>query len=231
MAIKLIAMDMDDTLLDETQQVTDRTRESIRRAIEAGVSVTIATGRMFQSALPFAQTLGINLPLITYNGALIRHGETGETLFHRPIGTELAQGLANLFRQRGWYLQKYVDDRLYVSELDENALFYANYARVEAIPLGSEFYRMTEAPTKMLSMADPDELGLIRAEIEALFGDRIYLASSKKRYLEMVDARVNKGEALAFLADMLGVVQDEIMAIGDSIEDGVAEAIEKFVLG
>jgi len=256
---------MDDTLLDGTQQVSMRTRETIRRAMDAGVSVTIATGRMFRSALPFAQELGISLPLITYNGALIRQQASGETLFHRPIGTELAQGVADLFRQRGWYLQKYVDDRLYVAELDENALFYADYARVEAIPLGDAFFNMTEAPTKILSMGDPDELNAIRTEVTAFYGDRLYLASSKKRYLEMVDIRVNKGEALAFLAEMLGIVQGEVMAIGDSMndvdmieyagcgvamgnsnatvraaadfitatnsEDGVAEAIEKFVLG
>ena len=264
MTIKLIAMDMDDTLLDAQQQVGARTREAIRRAMDAGVAVTIATGRMFQSALPFAQELGIHLPLITYNGALIRRGVSGETLFHRPIATDLAQGLADLFQERGWYLQKYVDDRLYVAELDENAKFYADYARVEAIPLGAEFFQMREAPTKMLSMGDLDELNAIRAEVSERYGDRLYLASSKKRYLEMVDVRVNKGESLAFLAEMLGIAQEEVMAIGDSMndvdmieyagcgvamgnanatvraaadfitatnsEDGVAVAIEKFVL-
>jgi Cof subfamily protein (haloacid dehalogenase superfamily) len=265
MTIKLIAIDMDDTLLDGEQRITPLTEKAIRRAIDAGVGVTIATGRMFQSALPFALELGISLPLITYNGALIRQGESGETLFHRPIGTELAQGVADLFRQRGWYLQKYVDDRLYVAELDENARFYADYARVEAVPLGNEFFQMTEAPTKMLSMGEPDELHEIRTEVAARYGDRLYLASSKKRYLEMVDARVNKGEALAFLAETLGVGRSEVMAIGDSMndvdmiqyagcgvamgnsnatvraaadfitatnsDDGVAEAINKFVFG
>ena len=264
MTIRLIAIDMDDTLLNETQQVTERTREAIRRAIDAGVAVTIATGRMFRSALPFAQELGINLPLILYNGAMIREIHTGKTIFHRPIGTDLAQELADLFRQRDWYLQKYVDDRLYVPKLDANAKFYADYARVEAIPLGKKFFEMTEAPTKMLSMGDTAELNVIRTEVMARYGDRLYLASSKKRYLEMVDIRVNKGEAVAFLAESLGIAKTEVMAIGDSMndvdmieyagcgvamgnanatvraaanfvtasnsEDGVAEAIEKFVL-
>lgn len=219
MTIKLIAIDMDDTLLDGTQQVTARTRQAIRRAMEAGVAVAIATGRMFRSALPFAQELELQLPLITYNGAMIRELDSGETLFHRPIDTGLAQELADLFRQRDWYLQKYVDDRLYVAELDENARFYADYARVEAIPLGNGFFQMTEAPTKMLSMGDADELHAIRTEVAARFGDRLYLASSKKRYLEMVDIRVNKGEALDFLAKRLGIAQNEVMAIGDSMND------------
>ena len=219
MAIKLIAIDLDDTLLDNRQQLSPRTLTVLKQAMRKGVAVTIATGRMFQSALPFATELGIELPLITYNGALIRQGDTGETLFHRPIEPELAQELADLFRQSNWYLQKYVDDRLYVAELDENARFYADYANVEAIPLGDAFFHMNEAPTKMLSMGEPAELAAISAELDTRYGGRLYLASSKKRYLEMVDARVNKGQALDFLAGRLGISQSEVMAIGDSMND------------
>ena len=264
MAIKLIAIDLDDTLLNNQQQLSLRTCEVLGKVMKSGVAVTIATGRMFQSALPFARQLKLELPMITYNGALIRQPQTGETVFHRPIEVDFAQKLADLFSERNWYLQKYVDDRLYVAELDENARFYADYAKVEAIPLGAEFYCMKEAPTKMLSMGEPDELARISAELTARFNGRLYLASSKKRYLEMVDARVNKGQALAFLAGMLGINQQEVMAIGDSMndldmieyagvgvamgnanvkvqaaadfvtlgnaEDGVAAAVEKYVL-
>ena len=219
MAIKLIAIDLDDTLLDNRQQLSPRTLAVLQQAMRNGVAVTIATGRMFQSALPFATELGIKLPLITYNGALIRQGDNGETIFHRPIETELAQELADLFRRRNWYLQKYVDDRLYVAELDKNAQFYADYAKVEAIPLGDSFFYMNEAPTKMLSMGEPAELAAISTELDSRFGGRLYLASSKKRYLEMVDARVNKGQALDFLAGRLGILQHEVMAIGDSMND------------
>ena len=218
-SIKLIAIDMDDTLLNDQQQVTERTQRAIRQALDLGVQVAIATGRMFRSALPFAMELGIRLPLITYNGAMIRELESGKTLFHRPIEPDLARELADLFYQRGWYLQKYVDDILYVAELDDNAKFYADYARVEAIPLGREFFQMSEAPTKMLSMGDAAELDAIRTEVSSHYGDRLYLASSKKRYLEMVDIQVNKGEAVAFLAKQLGIDKDQVMAIGDSMND------------
>lgn len=264
MTIKLIAIDMDDTLLNEVQLITPRTREAIRLAMDRGVGVTIATGRMFCSALPFARELGIELPLITYNGAMVREGATGRILFHRPIPVETAQAVGEIFREHGWYLQKYVDDVLYVSELDENALYYANYAGVEAVPLGGKFYDMTEAPTKMLSMGDRPQLDEIRTVLTDRWGASLYMASSKTRYLELVDSGVNKGEALGHLAKSLGVQQSEVLAIGDSMndidmleyagvgvamgnanekvraaadfvtasnsEDGVAAAIEKFVL-
>lgn len=264
MSIKLIAMDMDDTLLNERQQITSRTREAISRAMRAGVAVTIATGRMFCSALPFARDLGLKLPLITYNGAMVREIESGLTLFHRPIPVKTAQAVAELFREQGWYLQKYVDDVLYVAELDENALYYANYAGVEAVAVGERFYDMAEAPTKMLSMGERPLLSQISAALAEQWNGSLYTASSKTRYLEMVDSGVNKGEALAHLAASLGVRQSEVLAMGDSMndvdmleyagigvamgnagelvraaadfvtasnsEDGVAVAIERFVL-
>ena len=71
----------------------------------------------------------------------------------------------------------------------------------------------------MLSMGEPEELAAISAELTARYDGRLYLASSKKRYLEMVDARVNKGQALDFLAGRLGILQHEVMAIGDSMND------------
>ena len=219
MNIRLIALDLDDTLLDEQQRLTVTTISALQRAMQAGVSVTIATGRMFCSTVPFARQLGITLPLITYNGALIRRIPLGETLYHQPIELSLAEELTDLFRQRGWYLQKYVDDRLYVLEMNEDARYYAEYAKVEAIPLGEDFYRLTVAPTKMLSMGSPDELATIAAEVKSRYAGRLYVAASKQRYLELVDARVNKGRALEFLAGSLGIHQQEVMAIGDSMND------------
>ena len=96
-SIKLIAIDMDDTLLNDQQQVTERTQRAICQALDLGVQVAIATGRMFRSALPFAMELGIRLPLITYNGAMIRELESGKTVLHRPIDPNLARELADLF--------------------------------------------------------------------------------------------------------------------------------------
>ena len=264
MTIKLIAMDMDDTLLNEKHQISPSTQKTIRLAMDQGVAVTIATGRMFCSTLPFAKDLGLNCPLINYNGAMVRDMVSGKTLFHHPIDRETAGAVASFFRERAWYLQKHVDDLLYVFELDENVKYYADYARVEAIPLGNDFYTMPEAPTKFLSLADQPLLDEIKAELEQRWGDRLCLASSRTRYLEMVDVGVNKGEALAFLAGSLGIRPSEVMAIGDGMndldmikyagigvamgnakdlvreaadyvtlsnsQDGVAAAIEKFVL-
>lgn len=264
MSIKLVAVDMDDTLLDNSIAISPRTREVISQAVAQGVTVTIATGRMYCSALPFAQQLGLDVPLITYNGALIKASLSGETFYHRAINQQLAWEVLKLFKEKGWYIQSYLHDKLYVEEMNDKARYYENLAGVKAEAVGEALYTLPGEPTKLLAMAEPDKIGEIRDIVRARFGERLFVTNSKPNYLEMVDPRVNKGVALAYLAEKLGITRSDVMAIGDSNndldmieyagfgvamgnasdrvkaaaqavtccndEDGVAEAIVKYVL-
>jgi Cof subfamily protein (haloacid dehalogenase superfamily) len=264
MEIRLVAVDLDDTLLDRTRQISPRARHAIRCAVQQGVTVTIATGRMFCSAQPYAAELDLDVPLITYNGALIKCSKTGKTVLHRPLDSSTAAEVLGLFRQRGWYIQAYVDDVLYVKERDAKARYYEEIASVTAVPVGERLYSLNGAPTKLLAVAEPEEMQEIAASVRQSFGDRVYIAASKAKYLEITNPEVNKGWALAFLAERLGISRAEVMAVGDSLNDldmvsyaglgvamgnahdevkaaasavtsandadGVAEAIEKYVL-
>lgn len=265
MTIQLIAIDMDDTLLTSELTLSPRTVAAVTAAQAKGVAVAIATGRMFSSALPYARQLAMQVPIITYNGGMIRHPQTDVTLFHQTIDQGVASQVKELFKQQGWYLQAYVDDILYVAERSWEAKAYEALAGVEAVALGEAFFSTLQAPTKMLAMAEPELLAQIEATIQAQIGDLIFTATSKPTYLELTHPTVNKGRALALLGQHIGVQRQEIMAIGDSnndypmIEyagmgvamgnasarlqavaqfvtadndnDGVAKAIERFVLG
>ena len=219
MAIKLVAVDMDDTLLDGSLQVSPRTCEAIRRAQEQGVIVTIATGRMFTSALPFAMDLNIQAPIITYNGGMVRYPVSKEMVFEQPIHSEVAAKLVELFRERGWYLQSYMNDELYVVERCAKAQLYENLAGITAVAVGDDFYTMKHEPTKMLTIAEPHEIKAIEKIVNEKFGVEIFAATSKSNYLEMTHPSVNKGHALSILAEKLHIKQEEVMAIGDSNND------------
>lgn len=265
MTIKLVALDMDDTLLNDDRQISPRNRKAICQAVEQGVLVTIATGRMYCSARPYAEMLGIDIPLVVYNGGLVKSTQSGEVLFHQPVPLELANEVLAFFRERNWYVQTYIDDVLYVESLSEMAQAYADYAGVSAVPVGDRLYRCEQAPTKILGMASVDFVREMEAAVSEKFGDRLCTASSKAMFLEMVHPQVNKARALSFLASKYGIAQSEVMAIGDSgndvamlryaglgvamanarpaakdaaqvvtagnNDDGVALAIEKYVLG
>jgi hypothetical protein len=217
---KLVAIDLDGTLLRSDNTVSSRTLAAARACGEAGVTLTIATGRMFRSTSPVAETLGLDAPLITYNGALIRTARTGETIFHHPMDLALAKEVLRFFRERHWYIQSYIRDVLYVDTENDKSRYYGNLAFTDPVPLGFELYVPQDAPTKLLAIADDEEqILLMRDSVKAHFGDRLFAAISNPLFLDMASPEVNKGKSLALLAKRLGVSREEILAIGDSEND------------
>src|SRR5690606_14638035 len=113
------------TLLNSRLEVAPRTAQAIAAAQERGVQVVIATGRMYSSALPYAQKLALTGPLVTYNGALVRTVR-GKTLAHRPIPLEVAQEVLDMAGAKGWVVNCYLDDELYVDEITEGVEYYVS---------------------------------------------------------------------------------------------------------
>ena len=95
---KLIAVDLDDTLLEADLTLLDETAAALAEAKARGVKLVLATGRMFRSALPYARRLGIDGYLITYNGALVRSVD-GETFWHKPVPAHHARALVDFARR------------------------------------------------------------------------------------------------------------------------------------
>ena len=91
MTYKLVATDLDGTLVGRDLRISPRARRAVQRVHDAGAHFVMATGRMFRSALPYAQECDVVTPLITYQGALIRDHRTMEDLWHRTLTAEMAR--------------------------------------------------------------------------------------------------------------------------------------------
>lgn len=141
--IRMIAMDMDGTLLDYDLNIAPRVIEALKEAAHRGVMVTVATGRMFDSAVQFAEKLDLDAPLITYNGALIRSLISKETYLHRPMNYEYAHRALELMDRYDVSVTMYFDDKLYVKEVDKRVQGYVDIGKVIAYPVGDlvEFLR------------------------------------------------------------------------------------------
>ena len=85
MAVRLIASDMDDTLLNSETKISERNAAAIHRAIDKGIIFLIATGRMYVSVKPYADALGLDVPLVTYNGALVKGSRSGKVYYEHPL--------------------------------------------------------------------------------------------------------------------------------------------------
>lgn len=219
MAIRLLAVDLDDTLLNEKSEVSEANKRAIQEAVARGVIVTIATGRMFESAQKIAKEIGLDVPLIAYNGALVESAISEEVLMKTCVDEDAALAVLAMFREKGWYIQLYRNDTLYVDTATDDTRDYERRVKTKAVEIGDELYQNPQDILKMLAVNDADKLDYVEEVVQTTFCGKVFAPRSRPRLLEIVNATVNKGEALRFVAEKFGVKQEEVMAIGDSNND------------
>lgn len=226
---KLIAIDLDDTLLTDGLTVTEGTKRAMAAAINQGVTVTIATGRMFASAQKIAEQIELNVPIITYQGALVKTLLDGQVLYERNVPADVAKELHAFVEENHLHLQLYVDDKLYGTEDNERIQKYSALTNIPYF-IEPDFKKLIELPlSKMLIIDEPARLDEIAEQLFPLIGDRIHMTKSKAHYLEFMHKEGTKGHALQFMASHLGYEMAETIAIGDAWND--REMIEAAGLG
>jgi len=266
LTIRLVAMDLDDTLLRDDWTISPRVVKAIQKAQAQGVKVTIATGRMPISTRPYAKQLGLDVPVITYHGAMTQQAISGEIIFRRVIPSAIASEIIQDVCRQGIYAQIYLKDRVITQTLNEWSQEYARIAsvRIEEADLSNLLSQEPEGVEKILCIAGESDLDQLAPFLSQRYGNKVHITKSKPHFLEIIEGSVNKGVALAALANRFGIQQQDVMAIGDSFndlemiqyaglgvamgnarpeikeqadivtvtneEDGVAEAIERFVL-
>lgn len=226
---KLIAIDVDDTLLNDDIQVTDATKQALAAAVAKGVTVTLATGRMFASAQKIARQIELNVPIITYQGSLVKTLLDGQVLYERSVPADAAEELFRYCRDNGLHLQLYVRDELYTTEDNDKVRAYSKLSNVP-YTVEPDYARLLREPlTKMLIIDDPARLDEVAEALRPLIGDRVHITKSKAHYLEFMHKEGTKGHAVAFLAERIGCPTEQVIAIGDSWNDH--EMIEVAGLG
>lgn len=219
MSIKLVAMDLDATLLNDELEIPEDAKQAIRRAVEHGVMVTLASGRMYRSVIPFAEELGLDVPLITYDGALIRSSRSGEVYHYLPVPLDLAKEVLAYARANHLHVNVYVDDEIYVEKLDPEIEAYSRRIGVPPHLVDDLSSFLAQDPAKLLLIMDES---IIEGHLDALkakFHGRLHVVRSMPTYIELKNKGASKGSALSALAERLGILPREVMAIGDSDND------------
>jgi Cof subfamily protein (haloacid dehalogenase superfamily) len=219
LSIKLIACDMDGTLLNGERKISAANAKAIGNALKAGIKVTIATGRMFASVQNYATELGLDIPLVVYNGALVKDAMSGKEIGAWPVPVDVANKVTVFCRDRNIYVHAYIDDVLWVREDSEFARYYADFAGVKFEVHGEELFNLPKAPHKLLVMTDDGRCEKVQGELEKAFKDSIHVTSSQKNFLEIIDPDTSKWNAIRCIGEKWGIKQEEIMCIGDSNND------------
>jgi Cof subfamily protein (haloacid dehalogenase superfamily) len=227
MDIRLIACDLDGTLMGPELVFTPRVRDAICRACARGITVTLATGRGYPSTRGYACQLGIDAPLICYQGAQIRDPDGG-TLYQTPLPrTHLPEVIA-FCRERGCELALYCDDEIYQTTRMYDPDYYdrwfglpMHFVEGEARLLDA----LPSAPIKFIVIAANEaEADRVEPDLVALLSGRLQVMRSHAWFIEGLAQGVSKGDALSRLARRLGVVREQTMALGDSDNDAALVA-------
>jgi Cof subfamily protein (haloacid dehalogenase superfamily) len=196
-----------------------RTRAAIAAARAAGVRVFLVTGRMFQSVRRYALEAGIDDPVVCYQGAVVAEPVSGRWLRHVPIPLEVAREAIDALYARGFGLNCYVGDELYVAEVTAEARRYADFQDLELHAVGNLLTWLSEPPTKLVVIDDPHVLDELEARMKARFDGRLYISKSLPYFLELASPDVTKAAGLDFLSARLGFARARTVAFGDGEND------------
>ena len=219
MAIKLIALDLDGTLLTSDKKITTRTKDIIARAMARGVTVTIATGRMLRSAVHFARLLASDAPVICCNGGYVGRAE-GDPFFAHYFDPALVREFLTFAYERNWYVNWYSGMEIYVPDYREDHFTaYRTTAHFVVNEVGNDYLRYTEnVPQLVLRNLDDGISGYLEV-VREHFGDRILPQQNTGTSLDINPPGVNKAVGVQALADAMGLRLDEVMVAGDADND------------
>lgn len=233
---RLIASDIDGTLIRSDFKISEYTQEMIRSAIDEGVHFILATGRIFGSARIYARQLGLHSPIITCNGGVIKDLKTGEKLYSKPIDKELCKDIFSILDEGHRYFHFYGETNFYTEKLifDSQRISQWNMSlpHADRIPI----FEVTDPyaiPDKdpiykiLFHATDPEERALYYDIFSKMPG--ISLSSSWKNNFEICGENVNKGTAVGGYAKSLGISAKEVISFGDNDND--VEMIEYAGLG
>jgi Cof subfamily protein (haloacid dehalogenase superfamily) len=221
----MLALDVDGTLVHETRVVPDRTRDVVRAAVAAGIRVSIVTGRMPTSGLRFAAQLGLVDPIVGYQGAVVREirgagdERPGRLLFHEPISVE--GGLAAVRWAHANGLTAHVNhlERFIIQDDDPRWPEYQAFLGALAHPVRDIFEVLGRPVSKITAVGDPPRPESLVEAARIAVGHVAQPTISHPRFLEFVAPGVTKGRALRWLARRQGIPLEQVMAIGDQLND------------
>jgi hypothetical protein len=253
---KIVAVDLDGTLLNSVGEITEYTKETIKKSIDRGTDVILASGRTVTSVESIAYEIGSKNYLISGNGAIVYDIAQQKIIYDQFLNKEQVLNIVKICEENSIYCNVYTEQEVIAKSLNYNVLFYfkENAKKEEGkrtnINIVPDVYKYIEnlAEEKFLkvTVCDDNQMifnGIIR-KLKMINDIDILEVSHMSRkiikdgtnqvpieyyYTEITNHNVNKWSAIEFLMDKLQISKDEIIAIGDNIND--KEMIENAGLG
>ncbi len=232
--VRLVAIDLDGTLLNDSKKVSDQTILAITCLPKRDVRVVVATARPPRSVRHIYQQLGLNSFQINYNGALIWDEPRQNAVFHRPMAGPLAREI--IAHARSLYADLLVScevmDRWFTDRHDPKYTTETGRLFLPDVVCGVDEI-CEQSITKLMFLGHPELITALEPHVAGPFGERVTTVRADADLLQIMDRRVSKAVALQKIADFYSIPMSQVMAIGDAPNDvgmlqlaGVAVAMD-----
>ncbi len=226
MDYKLIATDMDGTLLDEEHGITKENVEAIVKVQkEKGVKFVLASGRPSYAMLEYAKELQMDKYegyVLAFNGGELIDMKTNEVIFHEGLDKKDIENVYNISKKLNIPMILYAGNTVYGSEATEGVLYEAEQCKMQF----QKFDSLSELEekginqtTKCMIIGTPEEVLKAEKFMNEIHGNDYFIAISKPIFLEIANKNVDKGKTLKKLGEIENIKPEEMIAVGDSAND------------
>lgn len=225
MKYRLLAVDLDGTLLNSDGVLTEKTIDSVRRLIDSGAVFTVSTGRSLQGVEGILNTIGVggDMPVITYNGAMIIMYKSKRILFESALSLDDSMDIIKLGSRYGTNIMVWSKNILYSSRLNEEAYTYSAISGVTPRLLPQSTAELLEllkdGATKILWYDDTEKITGYLNEVGDHLKDSVNFHTSQPYFLEFVDSSSSKAKAMEKLTSLINIKREEMVAVGDGLND------------
>ncbi len=218
--IRLVALDLDGTLLQRNQSVLDADGDAIRRARQWGVHVVLASARPPRACAEVYEQLALDTAQVNYNGALIQHPAEDQDWHHQPLDPALAHDVVRLARQTepACVLDLEVRDRWFTDRVHPNLRTQTSlrFKPDRVAPVDELF---DEPVTKLMLLASTPRIDRLKRVVGPAFEGSVKIVVSDRHLLQCVHPEVDKADGVRRVAERYGVEAHQVLAIGDAPND------------
>ena len=222
MTYKLMALDLDDTLLREDLTISRKTRAALLRAQKRGMKLVLISGRPTEAIWTYARQLKLDEHggfIVSFNGAVAVDCTTGETLFEQTLSCEHIHELFDLSVGNNLYIHSYLDERIVTPKMNPYTAIERQLTGMPVHEVPDFKAAMNRAAVKVILLEDPAVLKEHASRLALVLGDRMNVCITKPYFLECMAKGIDKQRCLALLLDRLGIHPSQVIAVGDSYND------------
>lgn len=223
MKYKLIALDLDGTLKNSNNEITEQTREALKQVQKQGVKIVLASGRPTPGLRHEAKELELEKYggyILSFNGARVVDVKTGQTIYEQTLTLDEAKRAYDRSQEFNLACMTYEDDVIITENIDDE--YVCVEARINDIKkeqVKSFKNRLKDPIHKVLLTGQPDYVGSIEEEFKQPFGESLSIYRSAPFFIEIMAQGIDKAASLDRLAKSLGIQQSEVIAFGDGYND------------